>query len=87
MAVELAPHKIFVNAIAPGPIETPLVAAAHDPAFRAKTLERVPLQRYGAPDDIASVAVFLASDASGYILGQTITVDGGTTASGMSAQS
>lgn len=85
MAVELAPHKIYVNAIAPGPIETPLVAAAHDPVFRAKTLERVPLQRYGQPDDIAKVAVFLASDASGFILGQTLTVDGGMSSSGMSA--
>ena len=81
----LRPHQILVNTIAPGPVETRLVAAAHDPAFRAKTLERIPVQRHGAPDDIASAAVFLAAEASDFLVGHSITVDGGTSISGMSA--
>jgi NAD(P)-dependent dehydrogenase (short-subunit alcohol dehydrogenase family) len=48
-----------------------------DPAEYAKHLERIPLGRYGQPEDIANVAVFLASDAAIYITGQTIVVDGG----------
>jgi NAD(P)-dependent dehydrogenase (short-subunit alcohol dehydrogenase family) len=83
MAAELARHSILVNAIAPGPIETPLVAAAYDDDFRTRVLARIPLERFGRADEVAGAAVYLASDAASYITGHTLTVDGGYTCSGM----
>ena len=84
MAVELARHGVRVNAIAPGPIETPLVAAVHTQAARAGWLATIPQRRYGQPSDIASAALFLLdARKSGYITGQTICVDGGFTIAGI----
>jgi len=84
MAVELAPLGIRVNVIAPGPIETPLVAEVHTPAVRATWLATVPMRRYGAPSDVAAAAVFLLDPRrSGYITGQTLAVDGGFTTAGL----
>jgi 2-dehydro-3-deoxy-D-gluconate 5-dehydrogenase len=86
LALELAPHRIWVNAIAPGAIATPGVAhmqqsgpaADVDPAAALEAfLERVPMRRIGVPDDIARVAVFLASDLASYLTGSQIVVDGG----------
>ena len=84
MAKEWAAHNILVNAIAPGPIETKLLNATwalmpEEEAKRAKseTAEAVPLGRIGEPREIADTMVFLASEASSYITGQTIAVDGG----------
>ena len=78
LALELAPHGITVNLIAPGTIETDFNRAAlADPAWRATKLEFIPMQRIGAPADVAAAALFLASPAAGYITGTTITVDGG----------
>jgi NAD(P)-dependent dehydrogenase (short-subunit alcohol dehydrogenase family) len=77
-ALEWGRFGVRVNCIAPG--RTLTKSNRHllsDPADYAKHLERIPLGRYGQPDDIANVAVFLASDAAGYITGQTIVVDGG----------
>lgn len=78
MALELAPTGVTVNLIAPGTIETDLnrVALA-DPAWRQAKLDLIPMHRIGRPEDIAAAALFLASDAAGYITGTTITVDGG----------
>jgi len=76
MAVELAPHRITANAIAPGVIETPLTAPLVE-AIRASGREAAPLGRIGEPKDVADLALFLASDDAGYITGDTITVDGG----------
>ncbi|MBS3176372.1 SDR family oxidoreductase [Candidatus Woesearchaeota archaeon] len=78
-AVELAEHGINVNAIAPGLIETPGVSDFMDPQQRQAFAKSVPLKRNGKPVDIAELAAFLASDASSYITGQTITCDGGIT--------
>jgi NAD(P)-dependent dehydrogenase (short-subunit alcohol dehydrogenase family) len=83
MAVELASSGILVNTISPGPIETPLVKRAHSPATRVAWGERVPLLRYGTPEEVASVALFLAGDASAYVSGQVIVVDGGFLAAGI----
>ncbi len=81
LAVEWAPYNIRVNAIAPGVIMTPLVRrlAPEDSPRRQGQLTRIPLKRFGRPEDIAGVAIFLASDASAYITGETIAVTGGIT--------
>lgn len=84
MAVELAPLGVRVNAIAPGPIETPLVAEIHTADVRALWMATVPQRRYGAPEDIASATVFLLDGRkSGFIVGQTLAVDGGFTIAGI----
>ena len=76
VAKELAPRGITANAIAPGFIETDMTAALDD-KVRKSIIGNVPLGRFGSPDDIAHTAVFLALEASGYITGQVLTVDGG----------
>ena len=76
VAKELAPRGITANAIAPGFIETDMTAALDD-KVRESIIGNVPLGRFGSPDDIAHAAVFLALEASGYITGQVLTVDGG----------
>ena len=83
MAVELAAHNIRVNVIAPGPIETPLTATMMSPAERAIWTKRLPLGRFGSVADVASLALFLASDEGGYVTGQVLGVDGGFLASGV----
>ncbi|GAA1542424.1 SDR family NAD(P)-dependent oxidoreductase [Nocardioides humi] len=85
LALELAPHRIWVNAIAPGAIATPGVttmqsagATGGDPqAILEAFLARVPMARMGVPDDIARAALFLASDLASYLTGAQIVVDGG----------
>ena len=82
MAVELAPHGITVNAIAPAQIETRLTRSFSDRA-RARRLERIPLGRFGEPEDVARAALFLASDDATYVTGHTLAVDGGYLAGGL----
>jgi glucose 1-dehydrogenase len=78
LSIELAPLGITINSIAPGAIETPINSSLlHDPAKLKALLQNIPLQRLGEPSDVASVALFLASDESSYITGTTIFVDGG----------
>lgn len=79
MAVELAPHGIRVVAIGPGTIMTALArdAVFGDPDARHKVLSRTPIGRAGEPEEVASVAAFLASSDASYITGQTIYPDGG----------
>jgi NAD(P)-dependent dehydrogenase (short-subunit alcohol dehydrogenase family) len=79
MAVELAPHKIRVNAITPGFFESDMTRGfLASPAGRAMTA-RIPQQRTGGPDELDGVLLLLASDASSYITGAVFTVDGGQT--------
>jgi len=76
LAQEFGSRSIRVNALAPGFIETDMTAGLSE-ALRAQYLARVPLRRFGAPQEVARVAVFLAGDASAYVTGQTLCVDGG----------
>ena len=78
MAISLAPYGIRTNAIGPGSINTEMFSnLVADPKSRERVLSRTPLQRLGEPEEIASIALFLASDESSYITGQTIYADGG----------
>lgn len=77
LAKELAPHGIRVNTVAPGAIATPGATGAMDDTTRDAFVSKIPLQRLGAPDDIARAVVFFASEASNYITGSTLVVDGG----------
>jgi 2-deoxy-D-gluconate 3-dehydrogenase len=78
MANELAVHKINVNAIAPGYMATDNTAALRLDQVRSKAiLDRIPAGRWGEPEDLKGVIVFLASEASSYLNGYTIAVDGG----------
>ena len=78
MALGLAPHGIRVNAIGPGSIETDILRnVMTDEAARRMILSRTPLGRLGQPEEIASIAVFLASEMASYITGQTLFADGG----------
>jgi len=77
-AFELAPFGIRVNNVAPGPIATPAnEEALRDPATQALVREVVPLARWGEPEEVAEVVLFLASERSRYVTGATYTVDGG----------
>lgn len=79
LAVDLSPHGIRVNAIAPGFIDSPMLRKAFDsdPDRANRVLERTPMKKLGEPEDIAAAALFLASDAAKFITGVNLPVDGG----------
>jgi 2-deoxy-D-gluconate 3-dehydrogenase len=77
LAVELAPHDIRVNAILPGWIETEMTRMVRESALAAGVLPKIPLARFGVPDDLVGVAILLASPAGRYITGAEIAIDGG----------
>jgi len=78
-ALEYAPRNIRVNAVCPGLIETPLTAKMPDSMHQA-LMAQIPMGRFGKPEDVAKVALFLASDDSAYLTGQCLLVDGGRSA-------
>jgi NAD(P)-dependent dehydrogenase (short-subunit alcohol dehydrogenase family) len=82
IASELAADGITANAIAPGPVDTPMTEVLHSAAFREAYTGAIPMQRYGRPAEIASLVSFLASESSAYITGAAIPVDGGFMSAG-----
>ena len=80
LAYELGSSNIRVNAICPGLIETKFAASiVQNPQLRDHVVKRTPLGRHGQPNEIAAAAVFLASDASSFVTGTTMVIDGGLT--------
>jgi 3-oxoacyl-[acyl-carrier protein] reductase len=77
MAKELAPHGVRVNGVAPGVIDTPFHEQFSTPEAIRNFVNNIPLGRVGASDEIARVILFLASEAAGYLVGETIEVNGG----------
>ena len=82
MASELAELGITANAVAPGPVDTPMTKVLHSEDFRGAYTAAIPMKRYGAPEEIAALVSFLASEGAGYITGVAIPVDGGFMAAG-----
>jgi 2-deoxy-D-gluconate 3-dehydrogenase len=83
LAVELAPHGIRVNCVAPGLVDTPLSRPLlDDPATRARLTAAIPLGRPASSDDVAAAVVFFLSPASAYVTGQVLAVDGGRSVAG-----
>jgi glucose 1-dehydrogenase len=78
IAVELAPHSITINNVAPGAIETPINENLEDnPEQMQELLSEIPLGRIGQPEEVAELALYLASDAASYVTGGTFVIDGG----------
>jgi 3-oxoacyl-[acyl-carrier protein] reductase len=82
MAVELARHRIAVNAIAPAQIDTRLVRTLPEEA-KQRRMARIPMGRFGEADEVARAALFLASDDASFVTGHTLAVDGGYLAGGL----
>lgn len=76
LAYDLAPHGIRVNALCPGPIETDM-SKQWTPEYREKVFSAIPLRRLGKGEDVANAAVFLASEMSAFIVGESININGG----------
>ncbi len=80
LAMELAPNKINVNNIAPGAIATPInQKVLQNPEEKKNAISEIPWGRFGKPEEVAAVALFLASEESDYVTGSTYYVDGGLT--------
>ena len=81
LAVQFGPRGVRANAIAPGPIETPLLTSwlLTNPEAKQRRLSRIPMGRFGRPEDIVQMALYLASDESTWVNGSVLVVDGGIT--------
>jgi NAD(P)-dependent dehydrogenase (short-subunit alcohol dehydrogenase family) len=80
-AIQYAAEGIRANSVHPGPIETPMTEARRgDPEVYKLTVSRIPLGRYGQPEDVAYGVLYLASDESSYVTGSELVIDGGWTA-------
>ena len=82
-AIEAAEWGVTVNAVAPGPVDTPLIRGMHGGGTRDTYSAMIPMARYGSTDEIAHAALFLASQGASYVTGHTLAVDGGFLASGL----
>jgi len=83
MAAELGPENITVNAVAPGPVDTPMVKEMHTASTREAWYRALPIKRYAQPGEVANATLFLASSEAGYITGHILNVDGGFDATGL----
>ena len=79
MALDFAPHGIRVNALAPGLFFSEMTDSSIEGDFRANLIEQIPLKRFGRPEELDGIMLLLASDASSFMTGSTIVVDGGHT--------
>jgi len=82
MAVELAEQGVTSNAVAPGPVDTPMTRALHTEKFRREYENAIPMNRYGTVGEIAAAVMYLVSEDAGFVTGVTLAVDGGFLASG-----
>ena len=82
MAVELAEYGITANAVAPGPVDTPMTQLLHTAQFRTEYSKAIPMNRYGTVSEVGAAVQFLASDDAAYITGIAMPVDGGFLSSG-----
>lgn len=83
LALERAPFGQRVNVISPGPIRTPLTDRMHSDATREEFGRRIPMGRYGLPEEVAGAALYLLSDEASYVTGEVLRVDGGFLAAGV----
>jgi len=82
MAVELADYGITANAVAPGPVDTPMTRVLHTDEFRKQYASAIPMNRYGSTGEVAAAVMYLVSDEASYTTGVALPVDGGFLASG-----
>ena len=85
LANEWGASGVRVNVVAPGPVDSPLISSLHTVEDRKRWTSKIPLRRYGRPEEIADAILFLLSPQSSYINGQVLTVDGGFSSSGIIA--
>jgi 3-oxoacyl-[acyl-carrier protein] reductase len=83
LAIEFATDGITVNAVAPGPVDTPMTRDVHTELTRRSYCRAIPMRRYGRPEEVANAVAFLCSDDASYITGHTLPVDGGYLAAGL----
>lgn len=86
MGIEFAKRGVRVNALSPGPVDTPLLRSLFDPAQTARRLVHVPMGRFAKPEEVAEAVAFLASDAASYVNATEFLVDGGITAAYVTAE-
>jgi NAD(P)-dependent dehydrogenase (short-subunit alcohol dehydrogenase family) len=78
LAIDLGPHGVTVNAVAPGLVDTPMLRASGlSDAVRAATIAQMPIRRLGTPEDVAATCLFLVSEAAGWFTGQVLSPNGG----------